>query len=37
MNFNSQTDSISLDFAYQELEEEFVGLLELDNLDQVHF
>ena len=35
MNFNSQTDSISLDFSYQELEEEFVELLDLDNLDQV--
>ena len=34
MNFNSQIESISLDFAYQELEVEFVHLLELDNLDQ---
>ena len=35
MNFNSQTDSTTLDFEYQELEEEFLGLLELDNLDRV--
>ena len=35
MNFNSQTYSTTLDFEYQELEEEFVGLLELDDLDRV--
>ncbi|MBC8286724.1 MAG: iron-containing redox enzyme family protein [Nitrospinae bacterium] len=35
MNFNSQTDSTALDFAYQELEEEFLELLGLDNLDRV--
>ncbi len=35
MNFNLQTDSTALDFAYQELEEEFVGLLHLDDLDRV--
>jgi hypothetical protein len=35
MNFNSQTGSTTLDFEYQELEEEFVGLLELDDLDRV--
>ena len=35
MNFNSQTDSTTLDFEYQELETEFVGLLELDDLDRV--
>ena len=35
MNFNSQTDSTTLDFEYQELEEEFVELLELDDLDRV--
>jgi hypothetical protein len=34
MNFNLQTDSTTLDFEYQELEAEFVGLLELDDLDQ---
>ncbi len=33
MNFNLQTDST--DFAYHELEEEFVGLLHLDDLDRV--
>lgn len=35
MNFNSQTDSTALDFEYQELEEEFKGLLALDDLDRV--
>ena len=35
MNFNSQTGSRTLDFEYQELEEEFVGLMELDDLDRV--
>ncbi len=35
MNFNSRIDSATLDFAYQELEEEFVGLLGFDDLDQV--
>ena len=35
MNFNSQTDSTALDFEYQELEEEFKGLLQLDDLDRV--
>ena len=35
MNFNSQTDSTVLDFEYQELEEEFVRLLKLDDLDRV--
>jgi hypothetical protein len=35
MNFNSQTGSTILDFEYQELEEEFVGLMELDDLDRV--
>ena len=35
MNFNSQTDSTILDFEYQELEEEFVRLLKLDDLDRV--
>lgn len=35
MNFNSQTGSTTLDFEYQELEEEFVRLLELDDLDRV--
>ncbi len=35
MNFNLQTDSTALDFSYQELEEEFVGLLHLDDLDRV--
>ena len=35
MNFNSQTYSTILDFEYQELETEFVGLLELDDLDRV--
>jgi hypothetical protein len=34
MNFNSQMESISLDFGYQELEVEFLSLLELDDLDQ---
>jgi len=35
MNFNLQTGSTTLDFEYQELEEEFVRLLELDDLDRV--
>jgi hypothetical protein len=35
MNFNSQTDSTALDFEYQELDEEFKRLLELDDLDRV--
>lgn len=35
MSFNSQTDSTTLDYEYQELEEEFIELLELENLDQV--
>ena len=35
MNFNSQTDSTALDFACQELEDEFVRLLGLDDLDRV--
>jgi hypothetical protein len=35
MNFNSQTDLTALDFEYQELEDEFKGLLELDDLDRV--
>ena len=35
MNFNSQTYSTILDFEYQELEAEFVDLLELDDLDRV--
>ena len=35
MNFNSQTDSTALDFAYQELEDEFLRLLDLDDLDRV--
>ena len=35
MNFNSQTDSTALDFVYQELEEEFKELLQLDDLDRV--
>ncbi len=35
MNYNSQTDSTALDFEYQELEEEFVKLLESSNLDRV--
>ncbi len=35
MNLNSQTDLTALDFEYQELEEEFKGLLELDDLDRV--
>ena len=34
MNLNLQTDSRTLDFEYQELEEEFVKLLELDSLDR---
>ena len=34
MSFNSQLESISLDFSYHELEVEFLRLLELDNLDQ---
>lgn len=34
MNFISQIDSTVLDYTYQELEEEFVDLLRLDNLDQ---
>jgi hypothetical protein len=35
MNLNLQTGSTTLDFEYQELEEEFVRLLELDDLDRV--
>ncbi len=35
MRFNSQTDLTTLDFACQELEDEFVNLLGADNLDQV--
>jgi len=34
MNFNSQTDSTALDFSCQELEEEFLELLGLENLDR---
>jgi hypothetical protein len=35
MHFNSQTDSTTLDFSYQELEDEFEGLMNLKNLDGV--
>jgi hypothetical protein len=35
MSFNLQLDSTVLDFSYQELEEEFLELLKLDNLDRV--
>ena len=35
MHFNSQTDSTALDYTYQELEDEFVGLMNLNNLDRV--
>lgn len=35
MRFNSQTDLASLDFSCQELEDEFIGLIDLENLDQV--
>ena len=35
MSFNSQTDSTTLDYEYQDLEDEFIELLELENLDQV--
>ncbi len=35
MRFNSQTDLTTLDFACQELEAEFVSLLNSDNLDQL--
>ena len=35
MRFNSPTDLTVLDFSCQELEDEFVRLLDLENLDQV--
>ena len=35
MLFNSQTDLTTLDFSYQELEDEFTRLLGLENLDRV--
>jgi hypothetical protein len=35
MQFNLPTDSTVLDFSYKELEDEFVGLMALENLDQV--
>ena len=34
MNFNSQMESTAIDFEYQELEEEFLRLLELEDLDR---
>lgn len=35
MKFDSQMDATALEFSYQELEEEFIGLLGSDNLDRV--
>ncbi|MBT3921585.1 MAG: iron-containing redox enzyme family protein [Nitrospina sp.] len=35
MRFNSLTDSTTLEISYQELEEEFLGLMDLDDLDRV--
>ncbi len=35
MRFNSPTDLPTLDFSYQTLEDEFIRLLALENLDQV--
>jgi hypothetical protein len=35
MRFNSQTDSTSLDFFYKELEDEFIDLMVLEDLDKV--
>ena len=34
MRFNSQTDLTTLNFSYQELEDEFIGLIGLENLDR---
>lgn len=35
MRFNSQMDSIALDISYKDLEDEFVDLMALENLDKV--